>query len=168
MIKEFTKSQEELINNCSNVYLKLIYKIDFLFKNNNLKEKLCEVLNETNKTQNVEAKMIYLYIVYKVNTLGYANRLDITFPSWLENILKSKDKKEQEDIMNEFDKLRIVEAIHLKNILIPNENDIQLNDAANLDIKPKIDYNLKHLRKIKVKYDNFRLNKKIERKINYD
>ena len=169
MKTEFTKTQEEVINNCSNTYLRLMYMIDFLFKNNNLTEKWCEILNETTKTNNKKAKIIYLYLEYLINTRGFINKVyKIEFPEWIIRTLE-EDKEENEDaeIVVELHKLDLIEAISLKDIILGDKKDIEL-EQLDFSEKPKVDYNLKHLRKIKVKYDNFKLKKKVERKINYD
>ena len=160
MKKKFTKSQEEVINSCDNTYLKLIYMIDFLFKNNKATKKWCEVLNETSKTKNLKVKIVYLYLTYIINTQKHINNMILEFPDWIEKEL-IKDRDENYDINLQLKDLNFVS--------IRTKKDIEL-EKGNFDIsdKIKIDYNIKHLNKVKVKYDNFRLNKKIERKINYD
>ena len=158
MKRKFTKVQKEVINSCDNAYLKLIYMVDFLFKNNNEIEKLCQVLNETSKTKNRKVKILYLYLTYITNAEKHIINMNIEFPKWVEKeLIKDRYENEINDINLE---LKSLEFINIR-----NKKDVTL-EQGNFAIsdKTQVDYNLNHLKKEKVKKDNFRLNKRKERK----
>ena len=158
MKRKFTKVQKEVINSCDNAYLKLIYMVDFLFKNNNEIEKLCQVLNETSKTKNRKVKILYLYLTYITNAEKHIINMNIEFPKWVEKeLIKDRYENEINDINLELKSLEFINIRNKKDVTLEQRN-FAISD------KTQVDYNLNHLKKEKVKKDNFRLNKRKERK----
>ena len=125
MNNKLTKTQMKVIEKCSNNYLKILYVTDFLFNKDLTRDGFYATLKETNKTNNINVKMFYLYLTCKFNlkyklpflddtissiSLSYAEENEVDNLNFI-NIYSYKNKNHDEDSNDNMKTSRIKEKI---------------------------------------------------------